>query len=324
MTAIRETSIRLTDLQPTAADFRAEFLAGLELKPKRLPSKFFYDDRGSRLFDRICDLPEYYPTRTERAILADHAKNLRAFCGGNCRLVELGSGSSAKTRLLLDALEDPAAYVPIDIARRHLQRAAVALSEEHPALEILPMCADYTQPLDLPRPSRTASRTVLFFPGSTIGNFEPEEAMLFLERIAGWAGIGGRLLIGVDLEKDPAVLELAYDDASGVTAAFNLNLLVRANEELGARFIIDRFRHEAVYHRGCQRIEMRLVSLIDQEVSVGREHVRLAEGERIVTEHSYKYHPEQFARLAGAAGWSCMERWTDPRGWFAVFGFERR
>lgn len=324
MTTTGQTRIRLTDLRPTAADFRAEFLAGLELTPKRLPSKFFYDDRGSRLFDRICDLPEYYPTRTERAILAARAAEIRRFCGPGCRLVELGSGSSAKTRNLFDTLDRPVAYVPVDIARGHLRRAAAAVAEEYPDLEVLPVCADYTQPLELPLPDRGTGRTVIFFPGSSIGNFEPEEAAAFLGRIARWTDPGDRLLVGIDLEKDRAVLERAYNDAAGVTAAFNLNLLVRANEELGARFVIERFRHQAIYDAIRQRIEMHLVSAGDQEVPIERVYVRLAAGERIVTEHSYKYRPEQFARLADAEGWSRRECWTDARGWFAVLGLERR
>lgn len=317
-------TIPLTDLEPTPADFRSEFLAGLQRRPRLLPCKFFYDERGSRLFDRICELPEYYPTRTEAGILARNLDAIAAFCGRDCLLVELGSGSSRKTRLLLDRLEAPAGYVPIDISRAHLRAAAATLAGEYPALEILPVCADYAQPLRLPAPDTPAERRVVFFPGSTIGNFHPPEAVRFLRRIRDWCEPGDRLIVGVDLEKRREILEPAYNDERGITAAFNLNLLVRANRELGADFVLERFSHEAIYDAERRRIEMRIVSGCEQVVAIGRERFEFGPGERIVTEYSYKYPPSQFAGLASEAGWSVVRRWSDRRDWFGVFALELR
>lgn len=314
----------LVDYEPTAADFRAEVLAGLRTRPRSLPCKYLYDGRGSRLFDRICELPEYYPTRTEIGILSTHQSAIARRCGGECLLVELGSGSGTKTRLLLDALDRPAGYVPIDISRSHLLQSAAAIAEEYPRLPILPVCADYAQPLRVPKPDRPVRRTLVFFPGSTIGNFEPAAATRFLSRVAAWCHRGDQLLIGVDLEKDRRVLEAAYNDASGVTAAFNLNLLTRANEELGADFALDRFRHEAIYNAAEKRVEMHLVSTCAQDVRIGTERFSFQEGGRIVTEYSYKYPPEEFERLAHSAGWTTLDRWMDPRGWFGVFMFDVR
>lgn len=312
----------LADFAPTAADFRTEFLAGLRQRPRRLPCKFFYDERGSRLFDRICELPEYYPTRTELAILSAERRAIGELCGPHCLLVELGSGSSTKTRLLLDELDRPAGYVPIDISKPHLQQAALALAESYPQLEIMPVCADYLQPIALPRPHVTPERTTIFFPGSTIGNFEPAEAADFLRHVGTWCRPGDLLLIGVDLEKEREVLEAAYNDASGSTAAFNRNLLLRANEELGADFALEHFQHDAVYRQEEGRIEMHLVSTRRQVVTVAGHRFTFAEGERIVTEYSYKYRPIDFVRLAWEAGWHVRERWTDPRRWFGVFALE--
>jgi dimethylhistidine N-methyltransferase len=317
-------AVTLIDFEPAAADFRAEFTAGLRTRPRRLPCKFFYDERGSKLFDRICALPEYYPTRTEHGILAGNIGSIAALCGPECLLVELGSGSSAKTRLLLNELDRPAGYVPIDISRTHLQHAAAALAAEYPALEILPVCADYAQSISLPVPTRAARRTVIFFPGSTVGNFEPPDAVTFLQRVATWCQPGDRLLIGVDLEKSRDVLVPAYNDAGGITAAFNLNILVRANAELRADFRLDRFLHEAIYNTRHGRIEMHLVSTCAQTVTIERERFTFDRGERIVTEFSYKYRPARWVRLVQNAGWSVIARWSDPRQWFAVFALELR
>lgn len=316
-------AIALMDCAPAAADFRAEFLAGLGMRPRRLPCKFFYDARGSALFDRICQLPEYYPTRTELGILTANIQALAKFCGPRCRLIELGSGSSVKTRRLLEALESPAGYVPIDISRSHLVQTAAALAAEYPQLEILPVCADYAEPLRLPDTQAPASRSVIFFPGSTIGNLEPREAEAFLRRIATGCRAGDRMLIGVDLEKPRDVLVAAYNDASGVTAAFNLNLLVRANRELGASFALEQFSHEAVYDAEQGRIEMHLRSAVEQRVAIADTAFTFAAGERIVTEYSYKYRPDRFIGVAHRAGWSIAECWSDPREWFAVFALER-
>ncbi len=325
MTTLAGERIRFTDLSPESGDTREEFLRGLRGgAPRRIAPKFFYDGRGSRLFDRICELDEYYPTRTEISILRENAGALAAACGPRCLLVELGSGSSLKTRLLLEALEDPAGYVPIDVSRPHLLAACERLAAEYPQLEILPVCADYAQPIALPRPLRRPRRTVLFFPGSTIGNFEPAGAESFLRHVAGWCRVGDRMIVGVDLAKEPRMLEAAYNDREGVTAEFNLNVLRRANAEFGANFDLRRFEHEAIYDAAEGRIEMRLVSTADQEVRLGSERLHFRRGERILTEYSYKYRPEAFATLAGRAGWSVLSEWTDPRGWFGVFALEFR
>lgn len=322
-TATPSPSLALTDLAPTPADFLAEFTAGLRQRPRRLPCKFFYDARGAALFARICRAPEYYPTRTELGILQTHAAAIAAFCGPHTLLVELGSGLSRKTRVLLDALDEPAAYMPIDISRASLEHAARTLARSHPSLEILPVCADYDQPLQLPSPQRAAERTALFFPGSTIGNFEPAAAVEFLLHLGTWCRPDDRLLIGVDFEKPQPILEAAYNDAQGLTAAFNLNLLRRANDELGANFDPGGFSHRALYSALHNRIEMHLVSERAQTVTIHGERFPFHRGERIVTEYSYKYRPTVFARLLERAGWQPMQCWMDPRRWFGVFGCAR-
>ncbi len=320
--AVQGGRLRFTDLCPSPADFRGELLAGLRQRPRRLPCKYFYDARGARLFEQICEQPEYYPTRAERSVLQAQAPTLAGFCGPRCRLVELGSGSGEKIRVLLDALEEPAAYVPIDISRRQLLSAATTLAEDYPELELLPVCADYAQPLQLPEPESEAARTVVFFPGSTIGNLEPAEARAFLARVARWCRPGDRMLVGADLVKAESVLIPAYNDAAGVTAAFNRNVLVRANAELGATFAVEQFAHEAIYDAERQRIEMRLVSRVEQSVTVGRERFAFAAGEAIVTEHSHKYRPDRFSALAEAAGWETRACFQDARKWFGVFALE--
>ena len=310
--------IRLSDFEPTPDTFKAEFIAGLERHPKVLPCKFFYDEHGSRLFDQICKLDEYYLTRAETEILRNNITEIAALCGPDCVLVEPGSGSSSKTRLLLDYLERPVAYVPIDISQAHLFSTAQTLNGDYFPLEILPVCADYNQPLTLPTPARRPGRTVVVFLGSTIGNFEPRQAAIFLRRIASWCKPGDGLLIGVDLQKSCELLHLAYNDAKGITAAFNLNLLQRANTELGADFFLDRFRHEAIYDEAHSRIEMRLVSRCQHQVVVEGEQFEFGKDERITTEYSYKYRIEAFRELAAAAGWQPERTWTDKENWFSV------
>jgi dimethylhistidine N-methyltransferase len=297
---------------------RAEVLAGLRRPQKELPPKLFYDARGSELFERICELPEYYLTRTETAILRTHATEIAARLGPGCLLIEYGSGSSAKTRILLDALADPAGYVPVDISRSALLAAATALAADYPELTLLPVWADYSGAFTLPEAVRHAKRRVVFFPGSSIGNFHPDEAAAFLRRAAAVCGPHGHLLVGVDLDKDPAILDPAYDDAQGVTAAFNLNLLARLNRELGMDFRLEQFRHRAFYHRARGRVEMHLVSLVDQKVHLGDVEFAVALGETILTECSYKYTTQGFASLARHAGLVVQQAWTDPRGWFSV------
>ena len=304
--------------RPADGSLRDEVLAGLCKPHKELPSKLFYDARGSRLFEQITQLDEYYPTRTELGILRTHGADMAQLLGPACLLIEYGSGSGQKTRVLLDQLVDPVAYVPIDISREMLQASSAELSAAYPGLEVLPVWADYTQAVDLPLPRRAARRRVVFFPGSTIGNFDPEPARVFLSRVAEVCGRGGGLLIGVDLKKDPSILHRAYNDAQGVTAAFNLNLLERLNRELGADFQLDRFYHYAYYNPVIGRVEMHLVSAVDQQVHIGGVVVRFTVGDSIWTESSYKFNPDEFAALGAAAGWQVERVWTDPDRLFSV------
>lgn len=310
--------ILLNDFEPPPESIQREFVSGLMQCPKTLPCKFFYDARGSRLFDQICELDEYYLTRTETSILRENITQIAELCGPRCRLVELGSGSSRKTRLLLEHLNSLAAYVPIDISRTHLVQAATALNGDYLPLEIIPVCADYNQHLTLPSPAKTPERTVLFFPGSTLGNFEPQEAQLFLRRLAGWCSPGDGLLIGIDLQKSRRILEAAYNDAKGITAEFNLNLLHRANQELSADFQLAQFRHRAVYNETQSRIEMYLVSMAAQWAHIAGHEIIFAANESIVTEYSYKYSLPAFHQLAQLAGWCPVKTWMDPRKWFSV------
>ncbi len=312
----------MVDVRPAAADPRAEFLAdvlsGLSRPQKEIPCKWLYDARGSHLFEQICGLEEYYPTRTELGIMETDVRAMASLLGPECALIEYGSGSSLKTRLLLQHLARPCAYLPIDISAPALGDATSRLARAFPDLRILPLCADFTAPLDLPLAGVEARRRAVYFPGSTIGNFHKPEVVAFLREIARQCGPGGGLLIGVDLRKERAVLERAYDDARGVTAAFDLNLLARANRELGADFCLDRFRHEARYDERHGRVEMHLVSTVSQIVAVAGRTFPFAEGESVWTESSYKYAVNEFAALAALAGWRCQARWTDERAWFSV------
>lgn len=321
------TAPKLEDLAPGHEQFLADVLQGLSSRPRALPSKYFYDARGSLLFDEICALEEYYPTRTELSILEANAADIARSIGPGALVVEYGSGSSNKTRVLLDALEDPAGYVPVDIAKDHLEAAAAELQARYPCLQILPLCADFSEPLSLPRTRRVPARRLLYFPGSTIGNFSRREALAFLARGARAVGEGGGFLIGVDLAKDRGVLERAYDDARGVTAAFNLNLLVRINEGLGGDFDLSRFSHRATYDpegdEGVARIEMQLISDVAQQVRIAGRTFRFEAGEAIRTEWSHKYTLEGFAQLAAEAGFEPERVWTDPAGLFSVHGLVR-
>lgn len=297
---------------------RDEVIRGLSSRAKRLPCKLFYDERGSRLFEAICETPEYYVTRTEQRILNRYAGAMAARIGPHARVVEFGSGNSAKTRVLLDHLDRPAAYIPVEISRSQLAATSLALARAYPQVEILPLCADYTGLVAIPQARRPVSKTIVFFPGSTIGNFTPEEARQFLARIARLCGPSGGLLIGVDLKKDRAILEPAYADRQGVTAAFNLNLLHRVNRELGGDLPVERFRHRAHYDPRHGRIEMHLVARGPITGRVGRTDIRLAAGEHVTTEYSYKYRPAEFARLAERAGFQVAQRWTDERSLFSI------
>ena len=310
--------VSLHDFAPDVSQFRDEVWAGLSHSQKTLPCKYFYDERGSALFESICEVPEYYPTRTELSIMEARAPAMASLLGARCLLVEYGSGSSRKTRLLLDCLRDAAGYVPIDISREALSESARALVAAYPALEVLPVCADYTETFELPRPRALPERRGVYFPGSTIGNFTPPQAQRFLARMARVAGPSGALLIGIDLAKDRATLERAYDDAAGVTAAFNQNLLVRINRELDGSFDVTRFRHHAYYNETAGRIEMHLVSSVAQTVRVAGRPFWFAAGETIHTENSYKYDVAHFAALAAGVGLAVREVWTDARQRFSV------
>ena len=295
-----------------------EVMRGLFSPQKQLPCKLFYDEFGSQLFEQIAALDEYYPTRCEMRIMRAAAPEMAARMGRDCLLIEYGSGSSLKTRVLLDNLQQPAAYVPIDISREQLRQASASLSDSYPELKVLPVCADYTSNLKLPEPMPDCVRRVAYYPGSTIGNFVPEDARSFLVGIAAVCGRNGGLLLGVDLKKDPFMLHRAYNDALGITAAFNLNILTRLNRELGANFVLDRFRHYAFYNPVFARVEMHLVSLVEQIVRVQNVNIHFDPGESIWTEASYKYTLAEFAALAAAAGWSVEQVWTDDRGLFSV------
>jgi dimethylhistidine N-methyltransferase len=313
-------TVQLLDFEPAADDVRAQVLAGLSQSPRTLPCKLFYDERGSQLFDAICQLPEYYPTRTELAIMRAHGPEIAAALGVNTLLVEYGSGSSLKTRILLDHLADPAGYVPIDISRSHLMHAARALAASYPTISVRPVCADYTRPFSLPTfAERRPARVVGYFPGSTIGNFEPDAALAFLKSVRATCGAGSGLLIGVDLKKDPALLHAAYNDAAGVTAAFNLNILTRINRDIGSSFNPAAFAHYAFYNPRAGRMEMHLLSRRAQTVHLGAAaSVHFDNGESIHTESCHKYTLDTFAALAAAAGYRRERVWTDSRAWFSV------
>jgi dimethylhistidine N-methyltransferase len=293
--------------------FLEDVVAGLSLPQKALPPKYFYDARGSKLFERICRLPEYYLTRTELSLTRANLASIARFAGRGCELLEYGSGEGLKTRLLIRALR-PKAYLPVDISPSALDHAAHRLSREFPWLRIVPVCGDFSRPLELP--SAKAPRTA-YFPGSTIGNLTPEEAHGFLARSRAHAP---RMLIGTDLKKDANLLHAAYNDSRGVTAAFNLNLLARINRELGADFDLRSFSHYAFYNAALGRIEMHLVSLEKQVVKISRNRFRFERGESIHTENSCKYSIDEFRELAAAAGFEGKKSWSDRGGLFALHG----
>jgi len=318
MNSEREQQVQLHDFQPGNDRFLAEVLSGLRKTQKELPSKYFYDERGSRLFERICTLDEYYIPRVERSIMKTYIKKIAELVGPRVLLIEYGCGDCKKVRFLLDHMHDPAAYVPIDISRGQLLRVTRDISSSYPALEILPVCADYTSSFKLPVPQRQSKRVVIYFPGSTIGNFDPIPAKHFLEHMAQVCGPGGALLIGVDLKKDPAVLHRAYNDSQGITSAFNLNLLQHINRELGGDFQLDCFQHYAFYNPREGRIEMHLLSLREQSIHLGNTTINFAKGESIWTESSYKFNLDEFEEIAATAGFNVEQTWTDEQQWFSV------
>jgi dimethylhistidine N-methyltransferase len=310
--------------QPQSADtsaFEDDVLAGLNATPKRVPAKYFYDGAGSLLFERITELPEYYPTRCEMHILRDHAAEIAQLVPAGAALVEFGSGSSKKARIMLRALPKLVAYVPVDICGEMIEQEAAELRPDFPGLKVLPVTADITQAFDLPEPAKAAPVRVGFFPGSTIGNFEPHEAAAFLRNAAHILGPGATLIIGVDLIKPVEVLNAAYNDAKGITAKFNLNLLVRINRELGATFKLDTFAHRAFYNRERHRVEMHLASLKRQKVRVAGESIDFRAGETIHTENSYKYSIASLGALARGVGWQPAGVWTDARKYFSIRAF---
>jgi dimethylhistidine N-methyltransferase len=298
-------------------------LDALRRQPRSIAPKYFYDAAGSALFDRICELPEYYPTRTEIALLTKHAGEIAQRMGKHAELVEFGSGAMRKVRLLLDALDAPTRYMPIDISGEHLESALNALAQHYPGLEVQGVVADYTALRTLPSAHARTRQRIGFFPGSTIGNFTPDEALEFLKHAASMLR-GGALLLGVDMVKAPEILHAAYNDAQGVTAAFNLNLLARANAELGADFDLAMFAHSAFYNAPLRRIEMHLVSLHAQEVTVCGERFHFDEGEALHTENSYKYTAESVRGLARDAGFEQVQEWTDSREWFSLHWLKTR
>src|SRR5450830_568698 len=310
--------------QPQSAEasaFETDVVDGLSATPKRVPAKYFYDGAGSQLFEQITKLPEYYPTRCEMSILHDHAADIAKLIPAGAALVEFGSGSNKKARILLRAAPPLAAYIPVDICGEMLEQEAAELRPDFPQIKVLTVTADITHPFDLPDEAKAAPTRVGFFPGSTIGNFERHEAAAFLRNASRILGPGAKLIIGADLIKPAKVLNAAYNDAAGVTAKFNLNLLVRINRELRGTFKLDTFEHHAFYNRERHRIEMHLASLKRQKVWVAGETIEFRAGETIHTENSYKYSIESLGALARGVGWTPVAAWTDSQGYFSIQAF---
>ena len=318
---VAKAAPRLTNGRATG-DFYRDVIHGLAQTPRSIPPKYFYDARGSRLFDAICEQPEYYPTRTEKVLLERHAGEIGRLIGPGCALIEPGCGNCEKVRLLLDSLQ-PGTYIPIDISCEHLKNAAQEIAISFKWLDVHAVCTDITDDLSLPFIPKD-SRRVVFYPGSSIGNFEPAEALTFLRRLAAIAGRDGGLLIGVDLQKDPDRLNAAYNDAAGVTAAFNLNLLHRINAELDGNLDVETFEHHAFYNEDRNRIEMHLVSNINQSIHIDSHRFDLEAGDPIHTEYSYKYTIDQFQSLANRAGFAQGSVWTDAEQLFSLHYLEVR
>ena len=312
------SEILLYDLSADTLDMRSDVLAGLARSPKRLPSKYLYDARGSQLFEHICELPEYYLTRAELALMETHVAQIAATLGPQVLLVEYGSGSGPKTELLLERLADAVAYVPVEISRSALTASVERLNGRFAHIEMLPVCADFTQPVRLPEPARPQRRSVIYFPGSTLGNFAPDAAVRLLTHMRREMGPHGAALIGVDLVKPPALIESAYNDAAGVTAEFTLNLLHRLNRELHGDFDPEKFEHRARYVSEAERIETHIVSRADQRVTVAGQRFHFAADEAMLVEISCKYSRTSFARLAARAGMRVSHVWTDADGLFSV------
>jgi L-histidine Nalpha-methyltransferase len=311
-------SMQLQETRAVSRQFLNDIYDGLRKEPKSVPCKYLYDERGSILFDKITELDEYYPTRTELHIMQRYRTEIAGCLDRDALLIELGSGSSVKTRILLDSLDSVAGYVPIDISQEHLSRTVAEIKKEYPNLTTTPICADYTNAIVLPDAIANRTPRIMYFPGSTIGNFHPQDAVEFLNKISSLIGVTGKILIGVDLKKDPGVLHRAYNDTLGITALFNLNMLVRANRELGTDFRIDRFRHYAYFNPVYGRIEMHLISLEDQTVHCNGSTIRFEKGEGIHTENSYKYTVAGFGELVCEAGLAVEQVWKDELDMFSV------
>lgn len=320
---IENAHVEFVNNSPSASSVLKEVITGLSQTPKTLPAKLLYDKRGSEIFEKICLLQEYYPTRSETEILKNHALEIGRMIGENAVIVEPGSGAGDKIRFLLPYLIQPKAYVPIEISKEILLRMTEEFHEEFPQLRVIPVCGDFNQKIDLPLTlGMEQAKKVIFFPGSTIGNLNPTEASQFLKNMASVTGKGGGLLIGVDLKKDPDIFKLAYDDPHGVTADFNLNLLERLNRELAAGFDPRNFIHEAIYNEKLGRVEMHLVSKVSQLVKVNESIFRFLEGETIHTESSYKYTVEEFTELGAKSKWTLKKSWKDSNELFCVYYFE--
>ena len=318
MSSVQPCGVSDDDRRPPVNDLLEVAQRGLALRPKRLPSWLFYDERGSALFEEICEQPEYYLTRCEIALMDEHAQSIADTLGSDVRMVEYGSGNARKTRMLLQHLHSPVAYVPVELSAEPLRRSVDQLAVEFPHLPLQPLCADFSKPLRLPIPPRAPRRTVVYFPGSTIGNFENREAAVLLRKMRNEMGDGGGILIGVDLKKDPVVIEAAYNDRAGVTAEFTLNMLRRLNRDIGSNFKLSEFAHRAHYNPMAGRIETHLVSRCEQQVKVGRANVSFHADEAIQVEYSCKYSLEDFAALAAKAGLAVQQVWTDAEEMFSV------
>lgn len=318
MSSVQPCGVSDDDRRPPVNDLLEVAQRGLALKPKRLPSWLFYDERGSALFEQICEQPEYYLTRCEIELMAEHAENIADTLGSEVRLVEYGSGNARKTHMLLQHLHAPVVYVPVEISPEPLRQSVARLAGEFPQLSLQPLCADFSKPLRLPIPPRAPRRTVVYFPGSTIGNFENREAAVLLRKMRNEMGDAGGILIGVDLKKDQALIEAAYNDHAGVTAAFTLNMLTRLNREIGCNFELSAFAHRAHYNPMAGRIETHIVSRREQQVKVGRVNVAFREDEAMQVEYSCKYSMADFAALAAKAGLAVLRTWTDPAQMFSL------
>lgn len=316
-----EVAADLIDLEPNTGNILKEVLVGLSKGQKAIPPKFLYDKRGSEIFEIICQLPEYYPTRAENEILEEYSEEIADLIGDNPLVIEPGSGSCEKIRYLFKAFKGHLTYVPIEISREILLRTISDIHESFPDVRVLPICADFTQTMDFPLSISGKQKRLVFFPGSTIGNLDPQDAISFLKSIEKILGDDGALLIGVDMKKDKRIFELAYDDSQGVTAAFNLNLLERLNREINATFEINNFKHHAFYNEALNRVEMHLQSRVPQLVRVSESIFRFREGETIHTENSYKYSVEEFCELCAKANLKLVKDWKDSQQLFCVYYF---